>query len=169
MRSNHLFEKPEILSKHDRIPPELAKIVYSKSIQLAATGIGANRIAAQLSTEHSLSIAPGTISHWIAGNRHPRLRNIFEERPSPSLSYIVGANIGDGCALTKSGCAKLEVTDIDFAQTFNSNLAHLFSRDKPNKILVRKFNSERLPLFIVKYSSTQLTRLLSRTQRDFSN
>ena len=69
--------------------------------------------------------------------------NFFIERPSPSLSYVMGSNIGDGCRLTKSGCVKLEVTDLDFAQEFNSNIATLFSRSHANKILVRRFHEER--------------------------
>lgn len=146
--------------KHDVIPPELAKIIYSKSLELAAAGLGANRIASRLSIAHSLSVAPGTISHWIAGNRRPRLRNLFEPKPSKALSYIIGANLGDGCNLVKSGCVKLEVTDLDFAQAFNSMMASLFSRDTPNKILIRRFESDRLPLYVVKYVSRQLANLL---------
>lgn len=105
-----------------------------------------------------------TISHWISGNRRPRLRNIFKEQPSSALSYIVGANKGDGCALD-SGCVKLEVTDRDFAETFNSSMCELFSREYPNKVLVRRFKVERLPLFIVRYSSEQLVTLLRRPQK----
>lgn len=88
------------------------------------------------------------------------MRNIFEAKPSKALSYIIGANLGDGCRLAKSGCVKLEVTDLDFAQTFNSNMAKLFLRDAPNKILKRRFETGRLPLDIVKYVSRQLTDLL---------
>jgi DNA endonuclease len=130
-------------------------------MELHQKGLGANRIAAQLSNSHSLSVAPGTISHWIAGNRRPRLRNIFEAKPSKALGYIIGANLGDGCKLVKSGCVKLEVTDLEFAQTFNSEMAKLFSRDSPNKILIRRFETGRLPLYIVKYNSRQLTDLLT--------
>jgi intein-encoded DNA endonuclease-like protein len=101
-----------------------------------------------------------TVSHWINGNRRPRLRNIFREEPSPSLSYIIGANLGDGCSLLKSGCVKLEVTDLDFAEAFNSRMAKLFSRQVPNKILVRRFHQDRLPLLVVKYNSKQLTNVL---------
>jgi len=134
--------------------------MYAKSLELRSKGLGADRIAAQLSDAYSLRVAPGTISHWIAGNRRPRLRNIFKSKPSRALSYIIGANLGDGCKLAKSGCVKLEVTDLDFAQTFNSRMAELFSRDVPNKILMRRFETDRLPLYIVKYVSRQLANLL---------
>ena len=91
-------------------------------------------------------------------------RNVFKGEPSPALSYIIGANKGDGCTMTKSGIVKLEVTDLDFAQTFNSNMAALFSRDEPNKIFVRR-RADRLPMYIVKYSSRQLVQLLRQPIR----
>jgi len=150
-----------ILGEHDEIPPELARDLYFRSIELAKSGLGGIRIAKQLSVTYSLRVCPGTINHWIYGDRKPRLRNIFLEGPSPELSYIIGAGKGDGCVLSKSDCVKLEVTDEDFAQAFNINMARLFSRDRPNKILVRRFNAERLPLYIVKYSSKQLASLLN--------
>jgi len=121
---------------------------------------GGIRIARTLSETYSLNLCPGTINHWIYGDRKPRLRNIFRELPSPALSYIIGANKGDGCTITKSGVVKLEVTDRDFAEEFNSCMAQLFSRAKPNRILTRRFDVKRLPLYIVKYSSVQLTSLL---------
>jgi len=146
--------------KHDRIPPELAQALYLESLELAKRGLGGIRIARKLSNTYSLKICPGTIDHWIYDDRHPRLRNIFKERPSPALSYIIGANKGDGCTLVSSGCVKLEVTDKDFAEMFNAKMAELFSRERSNTVLVRKFKDERLPLFIVKYSSRQLMKLL---------
>ena len=76
------------------------------------------------------------------------------------MSYIIGANIGDGCTLTKNWIVKLEVTDLDFAQAFNAKMATLFDRAGPNKILVKRFKVERLPLFVVRYSSRQLVNLL---------
>lgn len=75
------------------------------------------------------------------------------------MSYIIGANIGDGCTLTEDWIVKLEVTDRDFAETFNDSMAELFDRASPNKILVRHAVG-RLPMYIVKYSSKQLAKLL---------
>jgi intein-encoded DNA endonuclease-like protein len=154
---------------HDAIPAHLSKQLYEKSLELSATGLGSIRIARELSRASSLSISPGTIAHWIAGNRRPRLRNIFEEKPSPNLSYVIGAAKGDGCSLSKSSLVKLEVTDWDFATTFNSAMAQLFSRDTPNKILTRRFGSTRKTLYIVKYSSRQLVELLRRPVMTLSN
>lgn len=91
-------------------------------------------------------------------------RNAFERKPSPPLSYIIGANIGDGCTLTKGWSVKLEVTHFDFAQAFDANMAKLFSRTSPNEILVRH-RPGRLPMYIVKYSSKQLVRLLQESSR----
>lgn len=85
--------------------------------------------------------------------------NVFKEEPSPALSYIIGANKGDGCTLANSGVVKLEVTDKDFAQAFNSKMAALLSRAKPNKILVRS-RPDRLPIYVVRYASVQLVQLL---------
>jgi len=135
---------------HDHIPPELARTLFSASIVLSKKGLGGIRIAKELSLRHSLRVCPGTINHWIYGEREPRIRNLFEVKPSPELSYIIGANIGDGSNLAKSGSVKLEVSDLDFAETFNAKMAALFSRKRPNKVLKRVFASNRLPLFIVK-------------------
>ncbi|MDA4127121.1 MAG: hypothetical protein OK452_07970 [Thaumarchaeota archaeon] len=132
----------------------------------ANRGLGGIRIARELSSMYGLNICPGTINHWIYGDRRPRLRNIFPNKPSPALSYIIGSNKGDGCTLTSSGSVKLEVTDLDFAQTFNTRMAELFSRNYPNKILVRRFDGERLPLYIVKYTSRQLVELLRRPMKE---
>lgn len=116
-------------------------------------------IAKQLSASYGLSLSPGTVRHWMVGDRKSKVRNIFKERPSPELSYIIGANKGDGCTMAKSGIVKLEVTDMDFAQAFNANMVALFSRAKPNKILVRR-RVGRLPMYIVKYFSRQLVHFL---------
>jgi hypothetical protein len=72
---------------------------------------------------------------------------------------LIGANIGDGCTLVKSGIVKLEVTDKDFAESFDAYMATLFLRQKGNKILVRR-EAGRLPMYIVKYSSRQLLDLI---------
>lgn len=146
--------------KHDRIPPELVKILHSKTMQLAARGLGPARIARKLSAAHSLNVTPETIRHWLVGDRNPLFRNTFKLEPSAALSYIIGANLGDGCTLEKNWCVKLEVADLGFAETYNNYMAKLFSRPRPNRILVRRFNAERLPIYIVKYSSKQLAKLL---------
>ena len=151
-------------AKHDRIPPLLAKPLYEKVQELAKVDSSPVSVSRQLSNSFSLSLSPGTIRHWMVGDRSPgvgasKVRNVFKLEPSPALSYIIGANKGDGCTMTKSGMVKLEVTDWDFARTFNANMTTLFSRAKPNKILVRR-RSDRLPMYIVKYSSRQLVQLL---------
>lgn len=150
---------------HDCIPPELARNLYSVSMELAKKGLGGIRIARKLSQEYSLSVCPGTINHWIYRDHEPRVRNLLEVNPSRALSYVIGANLGDGCKLAKSGCVNLEVTDLDFAETFNSNMATIFSRKRPNKIIKRLFASGRLPLYIVKYVSRQLVNLLGISVR----
>lgn len=116
-------------------------------------------LARRLSASHSLSLSPGTIRHWIVGDRKLQRRNSFKPRPSRELSYIIGSNIGDGCTLTQSHIVKLEVADLDFAKTFNNQMAMLFNRRSPNKMLVRR-EAGRLPMYIVKYSCKQLVELL---------
>jgi len=99
----------------------------------------------------------------MVGDRSPHRRtdrlNIFKHGPSRALSYIIGANIGDGCTLLKNWCVKLVVADLDFARAYNINMKTLFSRTAPNKILTRNENG-RLPMYEVKYSSKQLAKLL---------
>lgn len=98
----------------------------------------------------------------MVGDREPRRRtegkSVFKPGPSPELSYIIGANIGDGCTLTRDWIVELGVTDYDFAETFDGCMARLFSRVNPNKILVRQ-EAGRLPMYVVKYASKQLYRL----------
>lgn len=146
--------------KHDHIPPELVKTFHSRALQLAAGGLGPARIARELSAGYSLRVTPETIRHWLVGDRNPLFRNTFKMEPSPALSYIIGANIGDGCALEKNWCVKLEVTDLEFAREFSHAMAKLFSRPRPNRIFVRHFDVNRLPLYTAKYSSKQLAKLL---------
>jgi DNA endonuclease len=150
-------------AKHDIIPHELVDALYLKTLELATNGLGPARIASQLRDTYSVSVSPGTIRHWIVGDRKPerntRRKNIFKHEPSRALSYIIGANVGDGCTITSNWCVKLEVADFDFASTFNTKMASLFSRAVTNKILTRE-EVGRLPMYIVKYSSKQLAKLL---------
>jgi len=149
--------------KHDNVSPELAKLLYPKVLELASKGKGPAGIARQLSAVYQLSISPGTVRHWMVGDRNPlggKVRNLLRQEPSPALSYVIGANIGDGCTLTDNWIVKLEVTDRDFAEAFNDNMARLFDRSKPNKILVKRFKVQRLPMYVVRYSCKQLVKLL---------
>jgi hypothetical protein len=145
---------------HDRIPLEIAAKVYATVLELGKTDPSPVRIARLISAKYTLSLSPGTVRHWIVGDRRLQRRNVFREEPSPSLSYVIGANIGDGCTLAKDSLVKLEVTDFDFAETFNSKMASSFSRERPNKIMVKRFRVNRLPLYVVKYFSKQLVKLL---------
>lgn len=91
-------------TRHDRIPPELANNLYAEVRRMAATNRSPVEIARQLSARHSLSLDPGTIRHWMVGDRNPQRRtnllNVFKLGPSPALSYVAGANIGDGSTIT---------------------------------------------------------------------
>jgi intein-encoded DNA endonuclease-like protein len=145
--------------KHDRIPPGLAKKIYDEVQKLSTEDPSPVSLARRLSASYSLSLSPGTIRHWIVGDRKLQRRNVFKQKPSNALSYIIGANIGDGCTITENWIVKLEVTDRDFAETFNNRMAELFDRLRSNKILVRQ-SVGRLPMYIAKYSSKQLVELL---------
>ncbi|HEV2139417.1 MAG TPA: LAGLIDADG family homing endonuclease [Nitrososphaerales archaeon] len=145
--------------KHDKISPEMAKKIYDEVLKLSIEDQSPVSLARRLSASHSLSLSPGTIRHWIVGDRNLQRRNVFKQKPSSALSYIIGANIGDGCTIAENWIVKLEVTDRDFAETFNYSMAELFHRHRPNRILVRQ-SEGRLPMYIVKYSSKQLVELL---------
>jgi DNA endonuclease len=150
-------------AKHDSISPELAKVLYPRVLELSSKGQGPVGVARQLSALYQLSISPGTVRHWMVGDRNPmggKVRNVLKQEPSPALSYVIGANIGDGCTLTDNWIVKLEVTDRDFAEAFNSNMATLFSREAPNKIMIKRFKVERLPMYVVRYSCRPLVKLL---------
>jgi DNA endonuclease len=151
--------------KHDRISAGVAKILYSQARELASRDPSPVRIARQLSASHSVNLSPGTVRHWIIGDRKPRGRNAFTKEPSPALSYVIGANIGDGCTLAKLGIVKLEVADKEFAKAFNVRMRTLLSRDKPNTIFVR-YRPNRLPMYIVKYSCRHLMEFLRQPLRE---
>ncbi|HXW36928.1 MAG TPA: LAGLIDADG family homing endonuclease [Nitrososphaerales archaeon] len=152
--------------RHNRIPPDLVETVHSDVLRLAASNPSPVSIARQLSASYRLSFSPGTFRHWMIGDRKIQRRNVFKSEPSPALSYIVGANIGDGSALKKSWIVKLEVTDLDFAQAFNVKAAELFSHASPNKIMVKRFQVNRLPMYVVRYRSKQLVQLLKSPLQD---
>ncbi len=148
-------------ARHDRIPPELTGALYAEVKRLAETNSSPVSIARQLSVLHSLSLDPGTVRHWVVGDRNPLIqRSRFNKEPSRELSYIIGSIIGDGCIVPKEKVVKLEVADRDFAEAFNTNMARLFSRRTPNRIMVKRFKVDRLPLYVVRYCSGQLERLL---------
>lgn len=146
-------------AKHDRVPINLARSLYAEVRQLSEKDPSPVSVARRLSASHGLSLSPGTVRHWMVGDRKVQRRNVFKADPSPELSYIIGANIGDGCTLTKNWIVKLEVTDHDFAERFNDSMAKFFNRTSSNRILVRLMEG-RLPLFVVKYSNMQLVKLL---------
>ena len=149
--------------KHGIVSPDLARLIYPRVLELASTGQGPAGIARQLSAVYQLSISPGTVRHWIVGDRDPqggKVRSPFRGEPSPQLSYVIGANIGDGCTLTRNWIVKLEVTDRDFAEAFNSSMAALFSRKAPNKIMIKRFRVDRLPMYVVRYACRALVELL---------
>lgn len=139
-------------------------MLYSEAFDLKAKdGMGAIRIAEILSRRYSLGISPRTIGRWIAGDRHPRVGNAFQDEPTAELSYVIGAVYGDGSLVPRSNVVKIEVTDKEFAERFNQTISHLFGRDIQNRILIRCFSSlHRLPLYVVKYASSQLMLLLRR-------
>lgn len=147
--------------RHDRIPLDLAGGIYKRVLQLAQKDSSPVKVARALSASHGLSLSPGTVRHWIKGERRFQIqrRSAFKQVPSPALSYVVGANIGDGCTLTSNWIVKLEVTDYDFAKMFNKSMAKLFGRVRPNRIL-RRHSVGRLPMYVVKYASKQLVKLL---------
>jgi len=114
-----------------------------------------------LSSLYSAKVPSRTVGHWLAGDRTPRTYNTFEEEPSSSLSYVIGAVLGDGSLIPKSNIVKLEVADREFADQFNEAMSSLFGRAQ-NRVSIRRFESERLPLYVVRYSSRQLLNLLQR-------
>ena len=149
--------------KHDIVSPELAKVLYPIVLELASKGQGPAGIARQLSAVYQPSISPGTVRHWMVGDRNPlggKVRNLFKQEPSPALRVVLGADFGGGCTLTHDWIVKLEVTDRDFAEAFNSSMATLLSRETPNKILIKRFRVKRLPMYVVRYACKALVELL---------
>lgn len=62
----------------------------------------------------------------------------FDKSPSPSLAYILGVMLGDGCVYKKSYRVRLLVKSFEFAQKFAENLSKVGM--KPHLTMVRRKN-----------------------------
>jgi len=121
-------------------------------------GWGPKRIGEQL------RISPSTVCNWTRGRFSPFGSCVVPRLdPSPSLSYLVGAFLGDG-ALIRSAAyhyeLRLRVTDLDFALHFAACLRVTTGRPTRVRLDTRGF-------FVVRAWSKLLFEYLSSWKSDF--
>ncbi|MGA2971053.1 MAG: LAGLIDADG family homing endonuclease [Candidatus Bathyarchaeia archaeon] len=98
------------------LPADFRLQLYQEAMQLrTARGWGYRRIAKALSAAHAIDVPKGTVSNWLLGRHNPagRLHRYFEAIPSPELSYVIGAVLGDGYTAEDRGNGIVAFTNKD--------------------------------------------------------
>jgi intein-encoded DNA endonuclease-like protein len=110
--------------------------MYDDTIKLRKQGLTHGQIQERIYEKYGMQLPQPTISNWV-NEKHKPFRNLnkFDGKPSPELSYIIGAILGDGTKYMESGhrnyTLELKVKDKDFAETFGHYLAKVLHREKP--------------------------------------
>jgi intein-encoded DNA endonuclease-like protein len=101
--------------------------LYERAIELHKTrGWGSRKIEKELDG----AVNRRTIVSWIREGRGPVIIGVFNETPSPELSYLLGVRYSD--ATVTDNVFKLEACDKDFVEEFNRCLSKVMGR--PYKI-----------------------------------
>ncbi len=133
--------------------------LYPEVLKLRKQGLSQRKIQRIIYEKHGVEISLSVINYWIRGKKHPFGKvNKFDEKPSPELSYIIGAIYGDGCKRFDGRVYyfRLAVNDKEFAKEFSKNLAKILGKNKPYKI----FWSEYLKQWITQGYSILLYKFL---------
>lgn len=108
-RKEGVSQKVRNLALKDRIT------LYNKALRLKKRNSGPSKVASLL------GISEKTVEHWFYEKSNPLgCYNMFKEKPSKELSYVIGVTLGDA-SLWKSGTGRyidLQVVDADFANKF---------------------------------------------------
>lgn len=101
---------------HSILPADLRLRLYQETMQLRTERKwGYRRIARALSDAYGVNVPKGTVSNWLLGTHNParRLHRYFEAVPSPELSYVIGAVLGDGYTTEDQGNGIVGFTNKD--------------------------------------------------------
>lgn len=123
--------------------------VYELAMELEKQGYGYRRISKML------GIPEGTVNSWLYMGKNPTNKlNSFDSTPSPELSYVVGAVLGDGCLFYSRGYwIQLVVKDREFVDYFSQCLAKLLKRKEAYPLFERNDNNGQSKMYGVRVAS----------------
>ncbi len=153
-------------SQRSVLPLSLRLSLHSESIRLAEnTGWGYKRVSKALSLKHGLRVPTSTVHSWLRGRCTPfGSCNVFRNEPSPELSYVIGAVLGDGTVYTSkrhyNDEVRLSVTDRDFAEAFANDLSALFPNHDRFRVASDAYDG--LQRYVVRVGSTMLVEFMSQ-------
>lgn len=91
-----------------------------------------------MSEAYGLHVPKGTVQNWILGIHNPsrRLHRYFEPTPSPELSYLIGAVLGDGYTTEDQGRGIVGFTnkDVDLLKHFLSCVSQVLGVPSAGRI-----------------------------------
>jgi intein-encoded DNA endonuclease-like protein len=162
----------DIISKRGEgrkyLPLEMRMKMYEDVVKLRRQGLKTSEILRRIHEKYKEQISRRNLYDWINGRCHPLGRvNKFNGKPSPKLTYIIGAILGDGYKYTPKKFKfkhylRLAVKDREFAKKFAECLAKVLGREKPYKLFFDK-NTKR---WIAVGGSVLLFRFLNRTLKE---
>ncbi|MEM2174314.1 MAG: hypothetical protein QXI58_01625, partial [Candidatus Micrarchaeia archaeon] len=136
------------------LPLKIRLQMYEDVVELRKQGLTYKEIQRRIYEKYEVRLRISTIHSWVKEISHP-LGNVnnFDEKPSPELSYIIGAIITDGNLnvepLHHCYHLRLKVKDKEFAEEFGKCLAKVLKKDKPYK----PFWDKNCKAWIIKVSS----------------
>jgi hypothetical protein len=119
--------------------------------------LGVTALRSMLSPSFSKIPSRETLRRWLLGKTAPTTSlNTFEARPSPGLSFFLGAWLGDGWADESDGGKRLllKVRARDFAEEFARAATVILEKKKPYR--VRVVTGKRGTWYLVKVTSMLL-------------
>jgi intein-encoded DNA endonuclease-like protein len=133
---NFRIKMPPVRSN---LPADFRLQLYREAMQLRAEhGWGYRRIAKALSAVHGIGVPKGTVSNWLLGAYNPvsRLHRFFQAVPSPELSYVIGAVLGDGYTTEDQGNGIVGFTNKDryLLEHFLTCLSRIFNTQNAGRI-----------------------------------
>lgn len=110
--------------------------LHHKVLQLRRQGLSYKNIIERVHESNGIRLSKSDISGWINGKHQPLGKvNKFDAKPSPTLTYIIGAKASDAWLYhnKKSRYYEFELKTIDheFAEDIGRRLAKLLGRNEP--------------------------------------
>ncbi|MFH7835500.1 MAG: LAGLIDADG family homing endonuclease [Candidatus Aenigmatarchaeota archaeon] len=143
------------------LPLEIRLQMYDDVIELRKQGLTYKDIQRKIYEKYGMQLPQSTINDWI-NRRHKPLRNvnIFDGKPSPKLSFIIGVIFSDGSKRFdgKGYRLRLGVIDKEFAEEFGKALAKVLGKKEPYKPFWNKSRKE----WVVEIYSILLYKFLDR-------
>ncbi|BFI73068.1 DNA endonuclease [Nanoarchaeota archaeon] len=103
--------------------PESLRIIHNEVISLRQEGLSYNKIVNYIKEKYNVKISKATVIRWCNNITDPfKKLNLGDIKPSPELSYIIGAFLGDGDLYFREKNyeyrVRIRVIDKEFAEEF---------------------------------------------------